>query len=355
MIPGALLVGSLIESDAEAGGERGVEARHRLERIFGRVQSPWVPAHGDEQYDIVRRRLFQELDDPAVSNREATVLAFAELYRANRDKFPSEVGEAAYHDRMTSAYPIHPELFRLFAEAWVPGANEKFQQTRGALRLMATAISALWQAGDPNPLVMPGSLPLADTRMRGEVLAPIDPHFVSVLNSDVEGSNACSQIIDTGRRTYGSVQATTRAARAVFLATAPLSSSSVAGVTGPQLRLACAQPGDQINMFSDALRELAETAAFLHRDGERAWFSTVPTLNRLAADLAKDLSDRDVDAKLNELLAGETGGSKFRRVHLASGDDPAQVEDTCAHGDRLRSHAMGRHQTPSQHLILSGR
>ncbi len=324
MVPGALMLGSLIESDAEAGGERGVEARRRLERIFGRVQSPWIPAHGHEQYDIVPRRLFQHLDEPALRDRDATVQAFADLYRANREKFPSEVGEAAYRDRMARAYPIHPELFRLFAEAWVPAANEKFQQTRGVLRLMATAIPALWRTGDPNPLILPASLPLADTHVRGEVLAPLDPHFASVLDSEVEGI--------TERRTYSAVQATTRAARAVFLATAPLPGGSVAGVTGPQLRLACAQPGDQINIFGDAIREWAETAAFLHRDGERSWFSTVPTLNRLAADLAKDLHDRDVDTKLHELLGGETGGSKFPRMHVATGDEPAQIEDTRALG-----------------------
>ncbi len=330
MVRGALMVGSLIESDAEAGGERGINARHRLERIFSRVQSPWFPAHSHEQYDIVRRRLFHELDGPRLCDRDATAKVFADLYRSNRERFPSETGEAAYRDMMARAYPIHPELFRLFAEAWVSGANEKFQQTRGVLRLMATAISALWRVGDPSPLILPGSLPLSDARVRGEVLAPLDPHFASVLETDVEGSSARPQVIDTERRTYGAVQATTRAARAVFLATAPLSGGPVAGVTGPQLRLACAQPGDQINMFGDALRELAETAAYLHRDGERSWFSTVPTLNRLAADLAKDLNDRDVDAKLNELLAGETAGSKFPRVHVATGDDPAQVEDARA-------------------------
>jgi len=35
---------------------------------------------------------------------------------------------------------------------------------------------------------------------------------------------------------------------------------------------------------------------------------------------------------LNELLTGETSGSKFPRVHLATGEDPAQVEDTRALG-----------------------
>ena len=40
----------------------GVEALLRLEKVFGRVQSPWLPASGDETYEIIRRRLFQALD-----------------------------------------------------------------------------------------------------------------------------------------------------------------------------------------------------------------------------------------------------------------------------------------------------
>jgi hypothetical protein len=58
MVPGILIVGSLPESDAEAGGERGKAALRRLEKVFGRVQSPWLPASGDETYEIIRRRLF---------------------------------------------------------------------------------------------------------------------------------------------------------------------------------------------------------------------------------------------------------------------------------------------------------
>jgi hypothetical protein len=37
MVPGILIIGSLPESDAEAGGERGKAALRRLEKVFGRV------------------------------------------------------------------------------------------------------------------------------------------------------------------------------------------------------------------------------------------------------------------------------------------------------------------------------
>ena len=83
MVPGVLIVGSLPESDAEAGGEKGKEALLRLEKIFGRVQSPWLPASGDETYEIIRRRLFQPLDADGERAREETVKAFHDLYKKN--------------------------------------------------------------------------------------------------------------------------------------------------------------------------------------------------------------------------------------------------------------------------------
>src|SRR4029079_18270756 len=53
MVPGVVVIGSLPESDSEVGGEKGKAALLRLEKIFGRVQSPWMPASGDETYEII--------------------------------------------------------------------------------------------------------------------------------------------------------------------------------------------------------------------------------------------------------------------------------------------------------------
>ncbi|HEX5325870.1 MAG TPA: DUF499 domain-containing protein [Acetobacteraceae bacterium] len=330
MVSGALVVGSLIGSDAEAGGERGKDARHRLEKVFGRVQSAWLPAQADEQIEIILRRLFMPLDATKVLDREATVEAFADLYRANRTGFPAEAGEPGYGDAMMRSYPMHPELFRLFAEVWVPGANERFQQTRGVLRLMANVIHTLWQTGDPHPLILPGSIPLADAGVRSVALESLDPRFSAVLDTEVEGSSARPQIAETQRRSYAAARAMTRAARAVFMATAPIAGTPGAGMSSSRLRLACSQPNDQSNIFGDSLRELAESSGFLHHDAECYWFDTVPTLNRLAAELAKDQELAIVDAKLHELLKTETGNSKFARVQVSDGSDPTEVEDSRA-------------------------
>jgi hypothetical protein len=89
MVPGILVVGSLPESDMEAGGERGAAALRRMEKVFGRVQSPWLPASGDETYEIIRRRLFQPLDADGEKARDETVKAFADMYRKNSAEFPT--------------------------------------------------------------------------------------------------------------------------------------------------------------------------------------------------------------------------------------------------------------------------
>ena len=74
---------------------RAWQALRRLEKVFGRVQSPWLPASGDETYEIIRRRLFQTLDADGEKARDETVKAFHDLYRKNPAEFPPEARRRA--------------------------------------------------------------------------------------------------------------------------------------------------------------------------------------------------------------------------------------------------------------------
>jgi predicted AAA+ superfamily ATPase len=59
---------------------------------------------------------------------------------------------------MEAAYPIHPELFDRLYNDW--GGLDKFQRTRGVLRLMASVIHQLWKGQDGSLLILPASVPL---------------------------------------------------------------------------------------------------------------------------------------------------------------------------------------------------
>ena len=60
-VEGALLVVSIPASDIEVGGEGGRAALERLKNVIGRVESSWRPASAEEGFEIVRRRLFDDL------------------------------------------------------------------------------------------------------------------------------------------------------------------------------------------------------------------------------------------------------------------------------------------------------
>ena len=303
---------------------RGREALLRLEKVFGRVQSAWLPASGDETYEIIRRRLFQPLDVEGEQAREETVKAFADLYRRNPVEFLPEAREARYTELLRLSYPIHPELFDRLSKDWA--SLEKFQRTRGVLRFMANVVGVLWQEQVRHPLILPARVPVARDRVRASVLYPLDPAFAAVVDKEVDGDGSLPARMEANpTRRISQARAATRAARAVFLCSAPLVGRPNAGLTGPGLRLACAEPGDQLAIFGEALRELSERATYLYEEAGRYWFSTQQTLNRVAEDRANALPAHEVDEAIVAVLrddprprAGSIASSRRRTIRSQS-------------------------------------
>jgi hypothetical protein len=326
LVPGAMVLGSLPESDAEAGGHKGREALLRLEKIFGRIQSTWMPASNDETYEIIRRRLFQPLDVDGVKARDQTIKAFHDMYRRQAAEFPPEAKEMRYLDLLRLAYPIHPELFDRLSKEWASLPN--FQKTRGVLKFMANVVGVLWNKQASDPLIMPARVPIADDKVRSGVLYPLDGAFAAVVDGEVDGEGSLPARMEINpQRRISQVRAASRAARAVFLCSAPIAGQPNAGLTGRGLRLACAEPGDQLAIFGEALRELAERAVFLYEESGRYWFSTQATLNRVADGRARSYSDHEVDeALIKEIRKDAAQRGHFTRVHGAP-DDPIEVED----------------------------
>jgi predicted AAA+ superfamily ATPase len=323
--PGVLVVGSLPESGAEVGNQRGREALLSLEKVFGRVQSAWTPAQGTETFEIIRRRLFQELDAEGVKAREQAVKAFLSYYKNNSGEFPTELRDRAYEAHLTAAYPVHPELFRILQTDW--GALEKFQKTRGLLKMMAQIVYRLWRDGHSAPMILPGDVPLTDDKVRTNVLLPIANGYDAVIAKEVAGDLSKPAQIEARSPSVGKNKAVTRAATALFMATAPHGSTNK-GIEIARLRMACAVPGEQPSQFSEAIRRLGENAAYLYSAGENYWFSPIASLNQEAEDRAKALPAPEVEGEIIALIRAEERhrGTGFLRVHGAP-DDPLGIED----------------------------
>src|SRR5207244_4712235 len=288
-----------VADDVEVGGERGRAALARLRNVIGRLESSWTPAIGDEGFEIVRRRLFEPLVEQAQFVARVTVArAFYDFYRAQHQEFPPECRAADYEKRLKAAYPIHPEIFDRLYTDW--STLVKFQRTRGVLRLMAAVIHSLWAKGDKNPLILPANIPIDDQRVRDELTRYLSDTWKPVIAKDVDGPHSLPLQIDSDVSNLGKYAACRRVARTIYLGSAPTATAANRGVEDRRIKLGCVMPGESTAVFGDALRRLATAATYLYQDGARYWYSTQPTVTKLAEDRAEQLR-RNPDAVAQEL------------------------------------------------------
>jgi len=313
--PKTMVVASLPASDIEKGGAAGDEALARIKNIFGRLESPWTPANVEEGFEIVRRRLFQPITEKEnFAARDAVARKFSEMYRGHAQEFPSACREGEYQRRIEKAYPIHPELFDRLFEDW--SSLDKFQRTRGVLRLMAAAIHTLWKRNDTGLLIMPGNLPLDEPAVQFELMHYLDDPWRAVIEADIDGAHAAPLRMDQENPALMRYSAARRVARTIFIGSAPKLEAANKGIEDTRIKLGCAQPGETVATFGDALRRLSDQTTYLYEDGRRYWYSTQPGVTRLAQDRAAQQRDDDVIEEIRKRLRAEarTRGD-FARVH----------------------------------------
>lgn len=329
-----LIVASIPASNIEIGGEGGQAALERIQNTFGRLESVWKPASATESFEIVRRRLFQPITD--YTARNAVCRAFSELYQSNRAEFPPECRDAAYEERLRSAYPIHPELFDRLYEDW--STLDRFQRTRGVLRLMASIIHELWERQDGSLLILPGTLPIDSTAVRFELTRYLPEGWGAVLDKDIDGGQSRPLAMDRDNPNLGRFSASRRVSRTVFMGSAPtVQSQKVRGVEEVRIKLGCVQPGETPAVFGDALRRLSEDLTYLYSDASRYWFDTRPTINRMAADRAAGYErnphrvEDEVIRRVRDMVKKErssAGGNEFAGVHAIPANSGEVPDET---------------------------
>jgi predicted AAA+ superfamily ATPase len=329
--------------DVEVGGIRGREALDRLRNVISRVESSWRPATAEEGFEIVRRRLFEPLAGEQFKNRDVTARAFADLYRAHIAEFPPECRAGDYEKRIQAAYPIHPEIFDRLYTDW--STLVKFQRTRGVLRLMAAVIHSLWEQGDRSPLILPSTIPIDGARVQTELTRYLSDNWAPIIEKDVDGPVSLPLKIDGEVPNLGKLSATRRVARTIYLGSAPTTAAAHHGLEDRHVKLGCVMPGESPAVFGDALRRLSGVATFLYQDGNRYWYSTQPTVKKLAEDRAEQLKRepdkvaQEISSRLSKDLGldrsfpraeQEQRRGDFSRIHAlpTSGADVADEMET---------------------------
>ncbi|NDR52645.1 DUF499 domain-containing protein [Actinomyces sp. 565] len=337
-IPGTMLVVSIPASDSgpdgrgsdiEIGGENGHLALQRLQNVIRRVADQWRPSSRDESFEIVRRRLFQEPDAEGHQAIRTTARAFVNVYRSAPALFPREASgpDDDYDKRIRASYPLHPELLDRLYEDW--STLERFQRTRGVLKLVSSVVHELWASQDASPLILPGNVPLSATTVNTDLTQYLEDRWKPVIDSDIDGPASTAQAIDNERTSLGSRFITRRVARTVFLGAAPRTGSAHKGIDKPYVWLGTAVPGDVLGNFGSAVEALAQRSTYFYQDQGHYWFDTSPSLTKTANDYAERLRE-DEELVWNEIVRRLAGQDRargvFDRVHLAPASS-AEIPD----------------------------
>jgi hypothetical protein len=326
--PRTMLVGALPSSYLERFDASAQRAFLQLGKIFGRLQQIRTPVEGVEVYEILRRRLFEDVGTE--TQRKQAAEAYWDFYQAHSADLPRKVREVAYRERMTRAYPFHPELVDILYERW--GSLPNFQRTRGVLRLLAMVVGDLYKRGSTAALIQPAHVNLSNSRIRREFIDLIDNAYETVIGSDVAGHAAKAPQID---HELGSEYARERIAEGLASAIFLYSHTGGAdrGAAVPQLRLSILHPEMSAALVADAMDRLSDRLWYLYEDPK--WrFDKVPNLNKILVEREDTVKPDEIEGRIRSALsdlvvrkAAGTGQRAFRRTYLWPREDRDVADD----------------------------
>jgi hypothetical protein len=321
-VPQATLVATLPMSPVELSAAEDEWMLHRLERVFGRIEQVRTPVEGAEIYEILRRRLFEDVGDPAQHRRVAE--AYWELYQRLADDLPRKVREPEYRRRMERAYPFHPELVEILYERW--GSLPRFQRTRGVLRLLALVVGDLYRKGHKGAFIQPSHVDLGDPNIRREFVKLVGDAYDTVIASDIADHGAKAFQIDRELGSeYAREQIAQGLATSIFLYSH--SGGRERGGMELQLRLAVLHPDMTPAIVADAMDRLAKRLWYLYGDGGVWRFSTQPNLNKILVEREDAVQSEEIRQEVRRTLGEIVGLRTFRRVYIWPEED-RDVADT---------------------------
>jgi len=275
-----------------------------LQKRVSRVGADTQPVADDEIYEVIRRRLFEEIGSKSEIEQVAT--KYLELYQQFWVDLPPHANTTEYKQRLIKTYPFHPELIDIFRVRWA--SHHDFQRTRGVLRLLAAIVSDLWKRQQSLPgsnlLIHSGEINYANLdALSGQLKKLYGNGYDAVITADIAGSSSNSFKIDSNKKEYGQWYLT-QAISSVILSNSFGNEGANKGVSVADIKLHLLTPGGfNHNNVNGALDELESSAYYLYYASaggslKRYWFNTKPNINILINQAKADIKPQDIDAEI---------------------------------------------------------
>ena len=299
------------------------------ESVSARKATLLNPTEEDETVQVLRRRLFEFIDETKIP---AVTEAYRARWRANMESLSDEAGRTETAETFRSSYPLHPEVLETLTGKTATLGN--FQRVRGMLRLLARTISHLWeeQPEDATAIHL-HHIDLGYEPVRQEIVTRLGQSaYLPAITNDVAagsvGKKALAQEIDVlhhgGLPPYAAY-----VARTIFMHTLAFN-DPLKGISPEQLRYSILSPKTDISFIEGAREKFIADSAYLDdRPGAPMRFLAEANLRQIIRREERHVDAGEARAELNDRIRQIFRGERFETVSFPGGpfDVPDEVGD----------------------------
>lgn len=289
------LVVTLPTSITEHYDENAEIMFQKLQKVTGRVEKIYTPVADDEIPNVIRRRLFSEIDQNEIKDN---ILELIDYFK-KENMLPLGIEPSEYKNKFEISYPFLPDVIECFYHKW--GSFPTFQRTRGVLRLLSLVI---YDLKDTNTgYISLADLKLENQELRTELLKHIGNEFNSIIAADITDKSSGSKQVDSSLgESYQGLGLGTRTSTAIFLNS--FSGGQEKGSTINEIKRSSSILSIPSSIVSEALNLIKNRLFFVQEKGDKYYFTNKPNLNKILLNKEENIEDNEtVEIEKKYLLA----------------------------------------------------
>jgi hypothetical protein len=304
------------------------------ESVSARKATLLNPTEDDETVKVLRRRLFEKVDD---SKAAEIIGAYRSLWSANKEGLAPEADHPETIEAFRTSYPIHPEVLDVLTSKTATLSN--FQRVRGMLRILTRTIAHMW-----DPKNRPQDATAIHLHHIDVAFAPIlqeivtrlqQSSYVPAIRNDITGAEpqrALAQEIDDANY-KGLPPYATYVARTIFLNSLAFN-EPLKGVTPERLRYSILGPSTDVGFIEDARKKFITSSAYLDdRPIAPMRFLAEANLTQIIRRQEQHVDRAQARVELNDQIRLIFGPGRFQMIPFPAG--PYEVPDEVGDGRPL--------------------
>jgi Protein of unknown function (DUF499) len=301
-----------------------------LESASARKATLLNPTEDDETPQVLRRRLFERIDDASAAE---VIEACRALWNANREVLPPAAVRPETVENFRTSYPLHPEVLATLTGKTATLTN--FQRVRGMLRLLAATVARLWKVRPADATAIhlhhidPGFEPIYE-----EITIRLGQSaYVPAIRNDVAAEAGRKSLAEEIDETHykGLTPVGSYVARTVLMHSLAFN-EQLKGLSPEELRFSILGPATELSFIDDARKRFVADSAYLDdRPGAPLRFLVEANLTQIIRRQEQHVDPGMVRDELKDRIRTVFGGGQtFDAIPPFAGgpwDVPDEVGD----------------------------